>query len=159
MKQIEINYLTSTGYESLYPQVNCASITDFAENLYSKSEVDGLIQQMKDQTGDLKFAMGDYIGTTQLANYNTPWRSINTGFKPSYFLISVDNGGYYAPHFFGSDNAVQGFGGYFSVFDQQAIQPIENGFQVRNAYYKNGNYGYQVPLDAINYTYSYCVFG
>ena len=159
MKQIEINYLTSTGYESLYPNVNCASITDFAENLYSKSEVDEMIQQMKDQTGDLKFAMGDYIGTTQLTQSNSSWRTINTGFKPSYFLISVKDTKYYAPHFFGGDSAVQGFGAYFSIYGQQAIQPIENGFQVRNAYYRNGNYGYNIALDEINCTYSYCVFG
>lgn len=159
MKQIEINYLTSTGYESLYPNVNCASITDFAKNLYSKSEVNEMIQELRSQTGDLKFAMGDYIGTTQPVQYNTPWRTINTGFKPLYFLISKAGDNNYAPIFLEDNNVVQGFGGYFSIFDQQAIQPIENGFQVRNAFYKSGNFGYRISLDAINCTYSYCAFG
>ena len=98
MKQIEINYLTSTGYESLYPNVNCASITDFVENLYSKSEVDEMIQGLRNQTGDLKFAMGSYVGTHDYSTLDRvqnkvvtgSWQVIETGFSVKMLLLFIN---------------------------------------------------------------------
>lgn len=140
MKQIEINYLTSTGYESLYPNVNCASITDFAKNLYSKSEVDERIQEFRNQTGDLKFAMGQYTGTEDINSLRPEvgmivvgsWSVITVGFTPERIILFIN----------GMDANLLGegvnIGNFFSLpyiaFGRyNLIEVRTNGFAVRNA--------------------------
>ena len=144
MKQIEINYLTSTGYESLYPNVNCASITDFAKNLYSKSEVDEMVQELRNQTGDLKFAMGQYTGTDEIGNLHPgvgegavgSWSVITVGFNPEKIIL-FKNG--LAGNTFSN---LDGRGGnfyslpfYITPYNSPSFNLIEartNGFAVRN---------------------------
>ena len=131
MKQIEINYLTSTGYESLYPQVNCASITDFVENLYSKSEVDEMIQGLRNQTGDLKFAMGQYIGN----GGDSPIQVI-LEFTPVFVVLSQNDGRWPNIGYTGTnapDTIYLGFGNKLTLEDSTAFEIISNGFYATNA--------------------------
>ena len=144
MKQIEINYLTSTGYESLYPNVNCASITDFAENLYSKSEVDEMVQELRNQTGDLKFAMGQYTGTELVSDLNPgtnevvagSWAVITVGFKPEKIILFTNGG---AGNSFSSADYTGGnfysLPFYVTPYGLPSVNLIEartNGFAARN---------------------------
>ena len=171
MKQIEINYLTSTGYESLYPNVNCASITDFAENLYSKSEVDEMVQELRNQTGDLKFAMGNYMGTHDYSTLNEvtdrvitgPWQVIETGFSVKMLLLFVNGlaGDYFEGY---KDN---GRGNLYSLpysvtaYKQSPTNLIETrstGFAVRNGKYRTTSTTPYI-YNGINTPYYYLAFG
>ena len=166
MKQIEINYLTSTGYESLYPNVNCASITDFAENLYSKSEVDEMVQELRNQTGDLKFAMGSYVGTHDASSLNPaedtimagPWNIIVTNFSVEVLMlfdISASTSQvaeitrklpFYVTQY-GSPNT-------------NVIEARDNGFAVRNVARNHGGVGvFRERYNQLNLIYNYLAFG
>ena len=133
MKQIEINYLTSTGYESLYPNVNCASITDFAENLYSKSEVDGIVSGLNVEISELTFIIGEYIGqfnVDYVEDYTDPeenysdWMSVVIGFEPKLLVLYTPSKEPVDPDFITQNIEGTHVGVYCLEF-------LSNGFRVR----------------------------
>ena len=165
MKNIEINYMNEGGYEVLYPKTNLESIEgfqEFREGIYSKEEVDGIIELLREQTGNLKFTMGSYKGTEELwGDQKTGvWMQIELGFTPEYFVVSEEQKNYaYYPYFLGQ-NSNLGFGPYFYVAKKPALQPTSTGFQVRNTYGElSSGYGYRLDLNKLNVTYYYLAFG
>ena len=170
MKQIEINYLTSTGYESLYPNVNCASITDFTENLYSKSEVDGMIQEMRNQTGDLKFAMGQYTGTELISDLKPgdgvavgSWSIITVGFKPEKIILFMNgsagntfsNTDYTGGNFYSLPFYVTPYG----LPNVNLIEARDNGFAARNGADGTKTSRVNYYFNQKDYTIYYFAFG
>ena len=45
-KQIEMNYKLESGYEVIYPNVMLNSVTDWADSIYSKSEIDDKVSEI-----------------------------------------------------------------------------------------------------------------
>lgn len=140
MKQIEINYLTSTGYESLYPNVNCASIVDFAENLYSKSEVDGIVSGLNTEISELTFIIGEYIGQFNpgyVEDYTDPeenysdWMSVVVGFEPKLLVLYTPNNIPVDPDFITQNIE----GAHRGV---NCLEFLPNGFRVREYVTKTG---------------------
>ena len=132
MKNIEINYLDVDGYEVLYPKTNLEQIEgfqEFREGIYSKKEVDGIIELLREQTGNLKFTMGSYKGTEELwGDQKTGvWMQIELGFTPEYFVVSEEQKNYaYYPYFLGQ-NSNLGFGPYFYVAkNQHCNRPLQD---------------------------------
>lgn len=64
-------------------------LVEFKEGVYSKEEVDGFIEGLKNQIGDLKFAMGTYIGMYSATDVSKTQTTIVTGFIPIFVMISV----------------------------------------------------------------------
>ena len=163
MKNIEINYLDVSGYEVLYPKTTTENLIDFGEVLYTKEEVDGFIESLRGQTGNLKFTMGSYQGTENIpinSSLTGAWRQIELGFIPEYFVVSEEDESYfYYPFFMGNASSKIGFGPHFNLIGSPALQSTSTGFQVRNLYKESGNYSYRLDFNLLNVTYHYLAFG
>ena len=164
MKQIEINYLISTGYESLYPNINCASITDFAENLYSKSEVDEMVQELRNQTGDLKFAMGSYVGTHDASSLNPaedttmagPWNIIVTNFSVEVLMLfDIFAVGMQVPEI---THKLPFYVTQYGSPNTNVIEARDNGFAVRNVAQHHVSVS-RLRYNQLNQVYNYLAFG
>lgn len=161
MKSIEINYLTSTGYESLYPNVNCASIVDFAENLYSKSEVDGIVSGLNTEISNLSYIIGEYTGqfnvsvkddwTDPLENFSD-WITITIGFEPKLLILYVKN----EEDATAADFITQKVDTRYA--DLYCLEFLSNGFKTREYAYTQGANEYNGGYAHKNTTYQYIAY-
>ena len=166
MKNIEINYMNESGYEVLYPKTNLEQIEgfqEFREGIYNKEEVDGIIDSLRGQTGNLKFAMGSYTGTAQIKS--AVQNQINIGFKPTFVFISYAEYEGTGPVFTWSqlggesNRLLSGFGSRYFTNNQEGLNVTENGFWVKNIDGNISGVYTRIWLNEINIVYNYIAFG
>ena len=64
-KQIEMNYKVESGYEVIYPNVILNSVTDWADSIYSKSEIDDKVSEINQSISNAQMNPGGWenLGT------------------------------------------------------------------------------------------------
>lgn len=85
MKQIEINYLTSTGYEALYPQTSSDLVT------YNSQTLTQVINQQNSDITGLQGQVGDSeVGVTipKVKEYHFGAGSVSTSFTDSQAILT-----------------------------------------------------------------------
>ena len=179
VKNIEMNYRNESGYDVLYPESILENIVDWQNSIYSKSEIDNLVQQIQNsldsfvnQTGNLKVEIGSYSGQYGLSWQNTTssaWTTIALSFTPKCILIGTRERGFLldfydqaTDHKMGAYGLITTNGLYMYAQSANVLvgQIINNGFQVRNGVGRyNSSSSNQVGLTILGFNYQYIAFG
>ena len=135
-------------------------LVEFKGGTYSKEEVDGFIEGLKNQIGDLKFAMGTYIGMYSATDVSKTQTTIVTGFIPIFVMISVATNTNYSSRWgcyeiSGTASYPFGFGLPYKLRGLEILTVAENGFIVANESNSNGS----IKLNQSNIINNYLAFG
>ena len=171
---IQMEYFNGSSYDILQPQTILNNITDWASNLYSRTEVNNLLSQKANSStvssletivNNMRISFGSYIGTAEEISTdegNTSWVTIQCGFRPTFVYIEDSVRG--TNESASSTNSTRPTGIYngsaFRV-GMDTIQPLSmtsTGFRIRNSRREYGSNVYLMYLNQNNVTYFYCAF-
>lgn len=171
---IQMSILNSSGsYDNLNPVTLLNNISDWADYIYSKTELPNIIAEQVSEMSYPNYIIGTYFGTQNVPSYTTDNKfltssmsTITTGFQPKFLIIQSNNRlGIDNDWVYDVQNVIALIFPYRPLLinggsDQPwSITTSANSFSVRNVAYYHGGTAQRTALNKTGTTYYYIAMG